>query len=47
MEKIHIDYQRANILTKPLAQAGFNQLCIEFGLLDPGEDMIEQGGARV
>jgi hypothetical protein len=39
--KINTDIQRADILTKPLAQERFNMLCVELGLLDPEEDKVE------
>lgn len=37
MEKIHTDIQRADILTKSLADARFHNLSVELGLLDFGK----------
>lgn len=42
MEKIHTNFQRADILTKLFPQERFNMLCMELGLLDPEDDKVEQ-----
>ena len=34
IEKIATESQRADILTKPLAESRFKELCLELGLLD-------------